>query len=348
MRLPDVSRRVNAFCGDDCASTPFLSNSHGAYVPKTLWAEAGLRDAEQRPQVLDAHKEPPGTADGRVCIHEAYKYPRVQIAPDNSAPLITVDIDDADDIAAFTRRAQKLYPSFIVQDQTTGKLHASFVLEHPVHRNPSSLAKPLQKLAKVSDQLVRYYGGDRGYGGRITRNPVNPGADAHSHFYQMLPYALDTISRALPAVKSSYGERQSGQARNVDLFTAAVSEAHRPRWQPEFAKEGYGGSWLAWVVEQDKQMHGDHHLPSGEHRSIAKSTCRYAVRQFSHIRFSDIQRQRLGKRWHESFAFDFEERNASIFALLDLGMKQTEVARIAELTQQAVSKIARSRIAPPS
>ena len=344
MSLSDDPQRVNAFCGDDCASTGlFYSNPNGAYVPKLLWEEAGVRDAEQRPAVLDDQKEPPDTPDGRVCIHRAYAFPRVQINPDNSQVVITLDIDDPDSIQRYTERSMRLYPSFVVMHQTSGKLHANFVLESPVHRNVRSLGAPLQKLARVADQLTAYFGADRGYGGRICRNPVLHPADrsTFTHWYAMLPYTLDMISDAIPRVTSSYGERISGVGRNCDLFAAAVSEAHKPRWQPVFANDGWATSWLSWVVDTDSAMHNPYTLPSSEHRSIAKSAHRYAVRQFSHARFAEIQHQRGTKRWHGDFQYDYTSRDNLIVTLYrgDDGLTSHQIADLHDLTPRQVNRI---------
>ena len=145
-------------------------------------------------------------------------YPRIELPPSNSHVAVVVDIDHAWD------GEPDILPSWSVTAFPSRKSHLVYALENPVHDNPKSLAGPLHKLADVADRLTLHLGGDVGYGGRITRNPLNPGPDCDSHFYGMFPYSLDALDRALPKIKRSRKlERFSGIGRNCDTFAWAVS-----------------------------------------------------------------------------------------------------------------------------
>ena len=95
-------------------------------------------------------------------------------------------------------------------------------------------------------------------------------------------------------------------------------------------------------AETDHEMHHPYTLPASEHRSIAKSCWKYAVRQFSPERFAKIQRGRISKRWHGKHDYDFAQRDASILSLRELGYKQREIAEIMGLTKGRISQILKS------
>ena len=76
-------------------------------------------------------------------------------------------------------------------------------------------------------------------------------------------------------------------------------------------------------------------LPDSECRSIAKSCFRYWTRQYDPGRFSDIQRSRMGQRWHGNFGFDFNRQAADV----SWGLKQATIGQVVKLSQARVSQI---------
>ena len=312
-----------------------LSNSPhdvNCFVPPIL-RHHGVNTVHPYPLVLAVEKVP----EGRKPAAEAWAtYPRVQLNPENEFVAINVDVDSPA-MTGWIGGKPSLLPSWLVQADT-GKMHVAYVLEVPVHRNPESLASPLQKLARITDSLTHHLGGDERYTGLIIRNPVNPGPGAMAHFFRMIPFTLDEIDKATPRYASTFGQRLTGIGRNVDLFQVAVSQAHRPSWQPVFASEGWEHSWLAWVAETDHEMHHPYTLPAAEHRSIAKSCWKYAVRQFSPERFAKIQRGRISKRWHGKADYDYSQRDASILSLRKIGYKASEIGPIVGLSKRQVNR----------
>ena len=79
-----------------------------------------------------------------------------------------------------------------------------------------------------------------------------------------------------------------------------ISEVFRPRWAGILGAQGWSEAWLEYVKVQNVAMFGDSFLPDSEYRSYrqvaASGTGSSPVRLLS--RFSDIQRSRMGKRWH--------------------------------------------------
>ena len=170
------------------------------------------------------------------------------------------------------------------------------------------------------------------------RAPAAPAAERPpSH------YSLTELDAALPKYQPAGVERASGIGRNVDLFARAVSEAHRPSWQPVFASEGYGGRWLAHIEHLNDELHANYPLPKSECRSIAKSAMGYAIRQFSAESFSALQTQRNGKRWHGKFDFDFAARDGWIVHMKKEGLSNAQVAKFVGLHKSQVGRVLKKK-----
>ena len=80
-------------------------------------------------------------------------------------------------------------------------------------------------------------------------------------------------------------------------------------------------------------------LPDSECRSIAKSCYRYWTIQYAPGRFRDIQRARMGKRWHNNYGFDFEQQAQDVRKLKGWGLKQVTIAAVVGLSPGRVSQI---------
>lgn len=307
------------------------------FVPPAL-AELGLNSVHPFPLVMDADKNPVGRRPAPIAWSD---YFRLEINPPNAYCVIPLDIDDVHHLPERGWRYGKpaIPPTWIVQSLDTGKMHIGYILETPVHRNPDSLAGPLLKLADVADRLTHVLGGDPGYGGLITRNPITPGPNTHVYWQSYMPYSLGQLDKHLPKYRRKRGERLTGIGRNVDLFRAMVKVAHEPRWHRLIEAEGWNGAWLAHVRSENEVMWFPDVLPDVECRSIAKSCAGYSLRQFSDARFSDSRRRRTGKQWHDDYDYDFDTRNAAILSLDGLGFRQREIGEAMGIGQQRVSKI---------
>ena len=285
------------------------------FLPPEL-AERGLREVHQWPLVLDADKRP----RGRLPAAEAWaEFPRVELQPPNCYSALLFDVDEPRQ-KGWPGGKPRILPTWLVLADS-GRMHVGYALQSPVHNNPESMTGPLAKLADVADRLTHQLGGDAGYGGRITRNPVNPGPGATAHYFSFAPYALDWLDGKLPKTRTRRGERLSGVGRNVDTFRLMVKEAHQPRWARLIHATGWAGEWLEHVRARNVGLWGAQALPDGECRSIAKSCARYAMRQYdtTGAYLSRIQQARNGKRWHGKYDFDFDARDASLVSLSELG-----------------------------
>ena len=219
-----------------------------------------------------------------------------------------------------------------------GAFTVSTALEVPIARHNAAHTAPLSFLAHVADRLSYHLGADPGYTGLITRNPVNPGPECFTHWGRMFPYTLGELDKRLPKGKPP-SRRLTGIGRNCDLFRSIVSEVFRPRWAPVLEAQGWSEAWLDHVRAQNLAMFADSFLPDSECRSIAKSCYRYWTRHYSPERFSDIQRARMGKRWHNEYAFDFNRQAADVRELKAWGLKQVTIGAVVGLSQSQVSRI---------
>ena len=155
-------------------------------------------------------------------------------------------------------------------------------------------------------------------------------------------HTLQDLDQAVPKSVQPTTTPQTGLGRNVDLFAAMVKEAHRPRWAETLAGQGWGGAWLGYVRGQNEVLFPGAALPDSECRSIARSCYRYWAKQYNPARFSARQVARNGKRWHGDYRYDFEERDASIRSLAQVGFKQREIAEIVELSRSRVANVLRN------
>ena len=226
------------------------------------------------------------------------------------------------------------------QDATETRLGhpLCYALEVPVGRTDAAHTLPLTYLAHVADRLSYHLGGDPGYTGLITRNPVTPGPECTTFWARMFPYTLRELDKLLPKGKPP-SRRLTGIGRNCDLFRSMVSEVFRPRWAAILGAQGWTEAWLEHVRGQNAAMFAPDVLPDSECRSIAKSCFRYWTLNYDPGRFSEIQTRRNGKRRHGDFAFDFDHQAEDVRQLKSWGLKQSTIGAVVGLSQARVSQI---------
>ena len=271
-------------------------------------------------------------------------FPKLELQPPHVYAAIVLDVDHPSD-SGWPGGSPSIPPSWMVintrpgtPERRPGGIHAVFALEVPVGRTDAAHTLPLSYLAHVADRLSDHLGADPGYTGLITRNPINPGANCFTHWGRMLPYTLRELDTALPKGKLPK-RRLTGIGRNCDLFQSMVSEVFRPRWAAVLGAQGHSEAWLDHVRTQNVATFAPDVLPDSECRSIAKSSYRYWTIQYAPGRFSDIQQSRMGKRWHDDFAFDFDQQAQDVHELRTWGLTQVTIGAIVRLSQARVSQI---------
>ena len=186
---------------------------------------------------------------------------------------------------------------------------------------------PQRYLAHIADRLSHHLGADPGYTGLLSRNPINPGDGCYTHWSRMFPYTLGELDKLLPK-GTPPSRRLTGIGRNVDLFKSMIAEVFRPRWAGVLEAQGWDRTWLDHVRAQNVSMFAPEALPDSECRSIAKSCHRYWTLQYSAGHFSDLQRARMGQRWHGDPNFDFDRQAADVHEFKGMGLKQVTIGAV--------------------
>ena len=277
-------------------------------------------------------------------------FPKLELQPPHAYVSIILDCDSTEGLDDAPGKPwwggnPSPVPSWMVVNTRAGTpkrrpggIHAVYALEVPVERTDAAHTLPLRYLAHVADRLSYHLGADPGYGGVITRNPLRPGEGCFTHWSRMFPYTLRELDKLLPKGKPP-SRRLTGIGRNCDLFRSMVSEVFRPRWANTLGAKRWSDTWLDYVRGQNKAMFAPDVLPDSECRSIAKSCLRYWTRHYDPERFSDIQRSRMGKRWHGDYAYDFDRQAADVRELKDWGLKQVTIGAVVGLSQARVSQM---------
>ena len=321
--------------------------SHTYFTPQAV-SEQGIKAVHQRPFCAgeDSH------IVGRFDAPYAYaNFPKLELNPAHAYAAIILDCDSTEGLDDAPGKpwwggTPTPAPSWMVVNtrprsttRRAGGIHCVYALEVPVGHTDAAHTLPLAYLAHVADRLSYHLGADPSYTGVITRNPINPGPGVYTHWSRMLPYTLHELDKLLPKGKSP-SRRQTGIGRNCDLFRSMVSEVFRPRWSALLGAQGWSEAWLGHVRAQNVAMFGsDVLLPDSECRSIAKSCHRYWTRHYAPGRFRDIQRSRMGKRWHDDYGYDFEQQAQDVRELRGWGLKQVRIGAIVGLSQGRVSQI---------
>ena len=310
------------------------------YIPPEV-AEQGIKAVHPYPYCANEDSHIVGQFDSEYAWRT---FPKLELNPPHAYAAIILDVDNPSD-SGWPGGTPAPTPSWLVLNKRlktatsrAGGLHVVYALEVPIARHNAAHTAPLSYLAHVADRLAHHLGADPGYTGLITRNPVNPGPECFTHWARMFPYGLAELDKVLPKGKPPV-RRQTCIGRNCDLFQGMVSEVFQPRWAGILGAQGWSEAWLDHVRAQNVAMYGDTLLPDSECRSIAKSCYRYWTFQYDPERFSDIQRARMGQRWHGDFRFDFDRQAQDVRELKVMGLKQVTIAAVIGLSPGRVSQI---------
>ena len=286
-----------------------------------------------------------GTKHGRRCSPKrAWQCVRLEVNPHHETKVILLDVDrprgypvrttigkdPTSGLTTYTYELRKPYdslptPSWVVINDMTGKFHVAYVLRDGIHHNRRSRKRPQAYLRSIKRRLREAWRADTDYNGILTRNPVEPGHDAHTVWLRREPYSLGELNEAVPRIEQgprpSLRDPQADYSRNRELFLFCLKIAFRPSFARELLKGNV--STLDLVREHNEdvsetlgkppigKMAGDH---PNELKWIAKSIEGFVIEQWSEEVFHDIQR----KRWLKSAKVRLErrlDRNRLIWSL---------------------------------
>ena len=316
------------------------------YIPPEV-AGQGLKAVHPYPSCANEDSIIVGRFDSAYAFAN---FPKLELQPPHVYASIILDCDSLDGLDDAPGKPwwggnPTPTPSWMVvntrpgtPERRPGGIHAVYALEVPVARLSEAHRLPLAYLAHIADRLSHHLGADPGYTGLITRNPINPGPECFTHWGRMFPYTLRELDTALPKGKLP-SRRLTGIGRNCDLFRSMVSEVFRPRWAAILGAQGWSEAWLDHVRAQNASMFAPDTLPDSECRSIAKSCFRYWTLNYDPSRFSDIQRARMGSRWHNDYSYDFDHQAQDVRQLKAWGLKQMTIGAVVGLSRSQVYRI---------
>ena len=299
--------------------------------------EHGLQQIHVRPWVGDEEK----IRRGRRSAPEAWdNWPYVESHPPHVYAGLFFDIDNS---LQWEYEVDGPCPNWqIRKDGPIPTYHVAYTLEIPVARHNATNDKIIRFYRDVYDGLSYLFNADPRFDGIMAKNPLQPPSGCTVDWIRHAPYTLVELREWLPA-KIPKPILTTGVGRNCDLFDHCVKLAHQPKWANIIAAEGHAGLWLEHVRRLNYSEYLDDPLPDSECKSIAKSSAKYSLRQFSEERFSEIQqwrgRRRAQQRWHPGQEkYSYEERATTAALMVDLGYTKPEVATIFGVTVRTIER----------
>ncbi|WP_394253710.1 replication initiation protein [Arthrobacter pityocampae] len=302
-------------------------------------------------EVFGAHYRigrPYAADDYRDGIHrlpreQALTKRHIQANPAGLLARITIDVDHRDAILkAF--RPDLPRPSWAAESPT-GRAHVGYLLRIPVNLTRSD-QKGMSFAACIEESLRRELGGDPGYVGLMTKNPLHPAWDVRWGTTELhtLANMAEQLGDRLPAreqrgKKAGYRADVAGLGRNCQLFETArlwAYEAVRRYW------EDGAETFAAVVHDHVSGLNGqlDTPLPEPEVQAIAKSISSWTWKTFTPEKFREVQAARSvkGNRVKTARAL---EREQSVLSMRAEGMKWQTIADTLGMSLDAAKAIGR-------
>jgi len=208
---------------------------------------------------------------------------------------IVLDVDKAG-AAHLWRSSNCPPPNITTTNPRTGHAHLLFQLTAPVATTEIARIHPIQYLAAVEHGLNITFGGDIGYKGVITQNPLSPHWLTECPRHE--PYDIGELAEWVPLpkkqdlIKIAECQDYAGLGRNCYLFEHLRKAAYRA-W-PKHRKPAGDESFLVEVHGLAETVNASLTNPLGpnEVRTIAKSVARWVWREFTNEEFRAIQSKR--------------------------------------------------------
>ena len=157
----------------------------------------------------------------------------IEANPQAISNLLVVDIDHPDALLRAIEDRRGWPPNAVVENRINGHAHAVWALLDPITRTEYAHRKPLAYAAAITEGLRRSVGGDKGYSGLMTKNPVHDDWDAMWLTDKL--YTLDELTGhltehgSMPPASWHRTKRRApvGLGRNCTIFETARVWAYR-------------------------------------------------------------------------------------------------------------------------
>lgn len=224
----------------------------------------------------------------RMSRKDALTKLHIEANPQATSNLLVVDIDHPDAaLRALSAVGNHPMPTAIVENPTNGHAHAVWGLHEPITRTERASLKAIQYGAAVAEGLRAAVGGDQGYSGLITKNPLHESWTTHwPDTQQAKLYDLAELEHALGPHMPERGWRRgripgeiTGLGRNCTLFETSRHWAYRELRNWFGNPEG-----LSKAIELHVQLRNQafaEPLPLPEALAVARSIAGWITRKSS-------------------------------------------------------------------
>lgn len=230
-------------------------------------------------------------------------------------------------------------PNFVVYNTENWHSHLFFGLQDPVCKSFNARQKPLHYLACINYSLNNMFDGDMSYGGLISKNPLHK-----SHKTQILNNKLWKLNdfKEYLRIPTSLPKKQEvmGLGRNCTIFDTVRKWAYKQVLAYRIA--GGRASFYQAVLKHCEHINNGFPVPLhySELRGIAKSISNWVFDKYtsrmSDDEFSKLQAER-GRKSGEKRLFLNQDKREQARELYNNGIKQAEIAKILNVTQQSIS-----------
>jgi len=238
--------------------------------------------------------------------HGVHRFPRdqalakrhIQVNPPGLLARITIDVDH-DDAVLRAYRQDLPRPSWVAESPS-GRAHAGYLLNIPVSLTRTD-QKALHFAAAIEEALRCELGGDPGYVGLMTKNPLHPDWDVRWGTTELhtLANMAEQLAGRLPS-RDQYRQRTgpradvAGLGRNCRIFEETrlwAYEAVRRYW--EDGAEAFHAAVHDHVAFLNAELTTP--LPACEVTALAKSISGWTWEKFTPEKFREVQKARSVK-----------------------------------------------------
>lgn len=241
-------------------------------------------------------------------------------------------------------------PLYFVQNKRNGHAHLIYALSTPVYCYGNAKTRPQQYLEAIIKAYQRRLRADPQYVGLISKNPFSK----YWRVFQMscVAYSLQYLASSLDFEELNPPKQKkqtpndtdySALGRNCAVFVAVKNWAYRN------IKEYWTKSYSDWfsAIEFECECENakfEMPLPLREIKSISKSVSKWTWQRFTPEKFSDLQRERVNRRWSKQSKKSIGLERLKNGASVDEVMQELNVSRATAFNWQGEIKIKPKKI----
>jgi len=295
---------------------------------------------------------PKQEGSARRALHESLSWRYVQYNPSSYAHLLIIDYDGRPgiDVGEVWKHAGLPKPTYIVRTPSSLKGHLVWAIKTPIPTLDIAKSKGLNYFRAIEVAYTKAAGGDFGFNGFLTKNPVHPFGAWEVEWLNPHPYTLKELASFVELPKNAKQAKRDarmlalsehekvGYGRNCAMFYTVAEWSYtaiRPFWGRSY------DIWANAVREQCDILNGSFPVPleANEVKHISNSIARWTWANTTAKGFSEVQSHRGAKGGKKSGVTRLAK--AQVYA------EEVRTLRESGMTQQAIAEklnIARSTV----